>query len=405
MKILILSSTFPYPPTRGGTQVRTFNLLKHLSKNHEITIMTRPTSDVTRTDIEALERFVKEVKIFPYSNSPNPSILGKINRFCGFIMQGTPPNVRQVHSADVQFWLDRAIDSQKFDVITCEHSVNEIFVRPHWQKKLKTIVNIHSSVYRTCKNQLEIGVSPNPNRDKLYLPLLERYERRFCQKFNAIVVTTSEDKEQIEDLNINRPVIVIPNGVDLEMFPYRESDPSGYQIIMTGGLDYSSNIDAVRFFSLEIFPILQHKYPEVTLMIVGANPAPSIIELTKNPRITVTGRVPYMAEYLHNATICVVPMRSGFGIKNKTLESMAAGVPVVASDRGLEGLTVEGNNIPLAALRANSIEEYCTAIGNLFESAELRDKLSRNARKLIEDNYTWQQAAAKYEKVLVADIC
>jgi glycosyltransferase involved in cell wall biosynthesis len=98
-------------------------------------------------------------------------------------------------------------------------------------------------------------------------------------------------------------------------------------------------------------------------------------------------------------------MRSGFGIKNKTLESMAAGVPVVASDRGLEGLTVEGNNVPLAALRANSIEEYCTAIIRLFESAELREKLSKNARKLIEDNYTWRQAAAKYEQVLNADIC
>ena len=405
MKILILSSTFPYPPTRGGTQVRTFNLLKHLSKNHEITIMTRPNSDVSRTDIEALERLVKEVKIFPYSNAPNPSILGKINRFYDFIMQGTPPNVRQVYSADIQFWLDRAIDSQKFDVITCEHSVNEIFVRPHWQKKLKTIINIHSLAYKTCKNQLEIGVSPNPIRDTLYLPLLERYERRFCQKFNAIVVTTSEDKEQMEELNINRPVIVIPNGVDLEMFPYRETDPSGYQIIMTGGLDYSSNIDAVRFFSLEVFPILQQKYPEVTLILVGSNPAPSVIELTKNSKITVTGRVPSMAKYLHHATICVVAMRSGFGIKNKTLESMAAGVPVVASDRGLEGLTVEGNNVPLAALRANSIDEYCTAISSLFESAELREKLSRNARKLIEDNYTWQQAAGKYEQVLTADIC
>ncbi|MFM6062925.1 MAG: glycosyl transferase family 1, partial [Microcystis panniformis] len=83
--------------------------------------MTRPNSDVSRTDIEALERLVKEVKIFPYSNAPNPSILGKINRFYDFIIQGTPPNVRQVYSADIQFWLDRAIDSQKFDVITCEH--------------------------------------------------------------------------------------------------------------------------------------------------------------------------------------------------------------------------------------------------------------------------------------------
>jgi glycosyltransferase involved in cell wall biosynthesis len=128
-------------------------------------------------------------------------------------------------------------------------------------------------------------------------------------------------------------------------------------------------------------------------------------KLTKLKGVIVTGRVPSMTTYLHQATVAVIPLRTGFGMKFKTLESMAAGVPVVASDRGLEGLTVEGNNVPLAALRANSIEEYCTAVSSLFESAELREKLSRNARKLIEDNYTWQQAAAKYEQVLIADIC
>jgi glycosyltransferase involved in cell wall biosynthesis len=91
-------------------------------------------------------------------------------------------------------------------------------------------------------------------------------------------------------------------------------------------------------------------------------------------------------------------------MKFKTLESMAAGVPVVASDRGLEGLTVEGNNVPLSALRANTIEEYCNAISSLFESAELREKLSQNGRKLIENNYTWERASEKYEQVLIADI-
>jgi glycosyltransferase involved in cell wall biosynthesis len=88
-------------------------------------------------------------------------------------------------------------------------------------------------------------------------------------------------------------------------------------------------------------------------------------------------------------------------MKFKTLESMAAGVPVVASDRGLEGLNVDGNNVPLRALRANTVEENVTAIARLFESAELRETLSGNGRALIEEQYTWERAGKDYERVLI----
>jgi len=114
----------------------------------------------------------------------------------------------------------------------------------------------------------------------------------------------------------------------------------------------------------------------------------------------VTGRVPSMVDFLHLGTVCVIPMRAGYGIKNKTLEAMAAGIPVVASDRGLEGLTVDGNDVPLCALRANTVEEYVTAIQQLFEKPELRATLSANARTMIEADFTWQQAGHTYSQIL-----
>lgn len=366
--------------------------------------MTRPTAGVTPEEIEAIEKAVGEVKLFPRQDREKSNIFGKIGRFLQFVGDGTPPNVRTIARPDIQHWLDEAIAAGRFDVITCEHSVNEIFIRPRWRERLKTVVNIHSSVSRTCKNQLEAGISENPGRDRLYLPLLERYERRFCQKFDSLVVTTEEDREQIEALGIDRPIAVIANGVDLEMFPERPGDPGGHRLVIAGGMDYGANIDAARFLGREILPIVREKYPDSTLTIVGSNPAPSVLELAETPGITVTGRVPSMVEYLHRATVSVIPARAGFGIKNKTLESMAAGVPVVASDRGLEGLTVDGDNVPLRALRANSIGEYVTAISRLFESADLRETLSRNGRALIEEKYTWERAGAEYERVLVEDL-
>ena len=159
-------------------------------------------------------------------------------------------------------------------------------------------------------------------------------------------------------------------------------------------------IDQSQYYA-RIIAEIQKLYPDTTFDIVGSRPAPSVLALQDQPGITVTGRVPSMVEYLHQATVCVVPMRTGFGIKNKTLEAMAAGVPIVASDRGLEGLAVDQANIPLRALRANQPAEYVSAISQLFENPQLRSQLSHNGRQLVETKFTWESAGKRYEELLV----
>ena len=397
----MLSATFPYPPSRGGTQVRTFNLLKYLHQYHDVTLITQNSGDVSHSEIDSLSRYVGDLVLFTRSSKTNQGIFDKIKRFGKFWQQGIPPNVLSSYSPQIQQWVDDAVTTAKFDIITCEHSINEIYIRPQWREKIKTIVNIHSSVYRTCENQLATGTSENQFRDRIYLPLLRRYEQNFCQKFSDIVVTTEEDCKQIQQFSPPGKVWVIPNGVDLDIFSYRSVDPAGESLIFFGGMDYIANIDSACFLSKEILPELQQLHPNTTLTIVGSNPSPKVLALAELPGITVTGRVPSITEYLHQATVAVIPMRTGFGIKNKTLESMAAGTPVVASDRGLEGIEIAGNGIPVRALRANTVSEYVEAISRLFNDAELRAILSRNGRDLIEQQYTWSNLAQKYERVIL----
>jgi polysaccharide biosynthesis protein PslH len=403
MNILMLSSTFPFPPTRGGTQVRTFNLLKYLSQNCSVTLMTQRSPDVTDEEIADLSHWVDQLKVFPRRQDGTGGIGAKLQRFGQFALNGTPPNVQGLHLAAAQDWIDTTVTAGKFDVITCEHSVNEIFVRPEWRSHLRTVVDIHSSVYGTCKNQLDTKTAENVWRDRLNLPLLKRYENRYCTKFSDIVVTTPDDQQQIQKFQPHANIAVIPNGVDFTHFPCRTVDPGGHRLIFIGAMDNIANIDAVRFFSREVFPKIRRKYPEATLELVGARPGPEVLELGYHPGIMITGKVDSMAEYLHRATVCVVPMRTGFGIKNKTLEAMAAGTPLVGSDRGLEGLAVDGSN-PLRALRANQIEEYVAAVGRLFEDPQLRQQLSREGRSLVEREYTWEQAGRKYEAVIRGDV-
>ena len=322
-----------------------------------------------------------------------------MQRFITFLQNGTPPSVLNRYSGEMQNWVDLLVQTSKCDVITCEHSVNEIYVRSHFQKQLKTVVNVHSSVYGTCRNQLETGISENRLRDIIYLPLLRRYEQRYCSKFSSIVVTTEEDKAQLQKFKPDSEITVIPNGVDLVSFPNRTANPGGHRLVFFGAMDNLANIDAVCFFSNKVLPEIRKLYPATTFDIVGSHPTPKVLALQEKPGITVTGRVPSMAEYLHKATVCVVPMRTGFGIKNKTLEAMAAGVPVVASDRGLEGLAVDGGDLPLRAFRANQPAEYITAISQLFENPQLQFELSDNARQFVEKEFTWESAGKRYEEV------
>jgi glycosyltransferase involved in cell wall biosynthesis len=377
--------------------VRTFNLLKYLSQRHAITLVTQRDRDITEVEIAGLQDCVDHLVMFqrPPDSGTTSGIWRKIQRLSEFWQQGTPPSVLNRYSIEMQAWIDNYVQERKCDVITCEHSVNEIYVRSHFQKSLRTIVNIHSSVYGSCLNQLASGVSEHRLRDQINLPLLRRYEQRYGAKFSAMVVTTEEDKNQLQKFHPHREITVIPNGVDLVTFPHRTIDPGGHKLVFIGAMDNLANIDAVCFFTNQILPEIQKYYPQTTFDIVGSRPAPEVLAL-KQPGVNVTGRVPSMVNYLHQSTVCVVPMRTGFGIKNKTLEAMAAGVPVVASDRGLEGLAVD---TPLRALRANEPADYVAAISQLFDQPQLRSELSDNARQLVETEFTWDIAGKRYEQV------
>lgn len=405
MRILAISSTFPYPPSKGGTEIRTYNLLARLAQRHAVTIAAQRHPSVTDAHVATLEAEIQELALFPLPPDPPPGrsprqITRKLKRFARSWLSATPPNVLHRYSAPMQAWIDRQVAAGAFDVITCEHSVNEIYVRPEWRQQfpqLRTIVDVHSSVYGWAKGHLDLGASPHPTRDRLYLPMLATYERRYANKFSAIVTTTPDDRDYMARFAPNVPGFVIPNGVDLALFPMRDRDPVGYELVFVGAMDATHNIDAVKFFAQAVLPSLRSRYPEATFRIAGARPSPEVLALGDRPGVVVTGPVDSMAAELHRASICVVPLRTGLGIKNKTLEAMAAGVPVVGSDRGLEGLAIEQ---PRRALRANDPAEYIAAISQLWDAADLRAELSQAARQYVEQDFSWDQAARQYEAVL-----
>ncbi|MEY2976892.1 MAG: glycosyltransferase family 4 protein [Prochlorotrichaceae cyanobacterium] len=422
MRILMISTTFPYPPTLGGTEVRTYNLLCYLKQHgHEIDLVTQleglstiltaspeqpltsPSDipDQVMADIVALRQVADTVAVFPLPPSPpdRPGLRGKIDkglRFLQSIFSNIPPYIVQRRSLEMQTWISDRVRAGHYDVLTCEHSLNTMYIQADFFDYARIVINVHSSMYGAMRDALESGASSNPKRDQFYLSIVYRYEKKYCNQPYQLVVTTPEDQDLLKAFNAQAPITIVTNGVDLELFPYRSQDPGGYKLIFVGAMDVTHNIDAATFFAQSVFPSILERYPQAEFYIVGGKPTPAVQALGEHPRVIVTGRVPSMVDYLHQATVCVVPLRTGYGIKNKTLEAMAAGVPVVGSDRGLEGLNIEGSR----ALRANTVAEYVAALEQLFEHSDLRSTLSRSARAYVETTFTWERAGLRYEAVL-----
>ncbi|MEM9485758.1 MAG: glycosyltransferase family 4 protein [Cyanobacteria bacterium P01_F01_bin.116] len=405
MRLLVLSlNTFPYPPSHGAAEVRTFNLLKQIGPHFDITLVAHKTQNATEANIQFLKQWANEIKTFPVPAKPDPqqdrNPLKQLLRLAQFVITGTPPSVAFRFSPEVYTWVTQQLETGDYDAVVCEHGVNEMYVHPKFRDQIKTVADIHSSVYGWVLDHLEAGASENALRDRLYLPLLARYEKRYCAKFTHLVVTTKDDRAHLQSLMPDVKVNIVTTGVDLETSPYRSHDPGGQALIFIGAMDSSHNIDAACYLAREIFPLVREQYPKATLSLVGTRPVPAVKALDEIPGVTVTGRVPSITECLQQSTVSVVPLRAGIGIKTKTLESMAVGVPVVASDRGLEGMAVDIDGVPLRALRANRPEDYAKAIGRLFEDAELRQQLSVNARQMIEAEFTWESLGKKYVEVL-----
>jgi len=402
MNILILCSTFPYPVTRGRKQFRTFHLLKYLSLRHQVTLVTRKDAETKEEEIQKLQNQIAELVVFDFDqNSCGSSLIDKAKQFSKAIKQGTPPNVLNSYSEAMATWINQAIASEKFDAVACEDSADEIYINPQWHKKLGLVLNLNYSEYGKYKQQLATGNSKNELKDQISLRLRKRYEQSYLEKFCTIVTVSNNDKNIIRKLEPDSSICTIPNGVDLNKFPYRITNQGGQNIVFVGNMNNPVNIDAAIFLALEVFPAIRQRYPEASLELVGANPTSGILALNDYSGILVTGEVSCVVEYLHWATVCVIPIRQGYGLRNRTLESMAAGIPIVGSNRALAEFKVDGAGVPLRAMRANTLEEYIYAIGRLFSEPKLRAKISENGRSFVQTEYTWDKVGQKYEQILI----
>jgi polysaccharide biosynthesis protein PslH len=224
--------------------------------------------------------------------------------------------------------------------------------------------------------------------------LIERAEDRLLETCGTHTVTSERERQNLLKRSPSANIQVIPNGVDSSYYSATkiaeawrrtgQCDPKR-TILFVGSMDYHANIDAVNWFSRTAWPEIVRNHPYLRFTIVGRDPAPEVRALASD-RIHVTGTVDDVRPFYASAVAVVVPLRSGGGTRLKILEAMSAGVPVVSTRLGAEGIEVEDN---VHLLLADNSQEIASAVDRIATSDETRARLAQAARALVCRVYDW----------------
>jgi sugar transferase (PEP-CTERM/EpsH1 system associated) len=302
----------------------------------------------------------------------------------------TPLSVLNYSSAHVSCILSEILQAGSFDAVQIEGVHLSAYLPVIRSAASRPVIlsdwhNIESEILHRYSR-----VHPNPMR-RAYAwrtaNLLERAETQLLAACDVHTVTSEREREWLEARDSAAEIRVIPNGVDVQYYASSELDQNAprTRLVFAGSMDYSANVDAVVWFVNSIWPELRDQHPALSFAIVGRDPAPEVRALATD-RVNVTGTVPDVRPYYSGALAAVVPLRIGSGTRLKILEAMAAGIPVISTKLGAEGLDLQdGTHL----LLADSADEMIAAIDRLASSPELWLRLSRSGREMVSRSYDW----------------
>jgi glycosyltransferase involved in cell wall biosynthesis len=252
-------------------------------------------------------------------------------------------------------------------------------LRPQAEVLVLDLHNVESELAATHSGATRWPVSAAFAR---FAEAYRKLEREWLPHFDLLLVASEADRRRVKHPN----VWVYPNALPEIALPQVHEEEC---IVFSGNMEYHPNVEAVRWFSGEIWPLVQERCPQVEWRLVGKNPEAVERLVAGGNRIAVIGPVENAVESLACAKVCVVPLRSGSGTRFKILEAWAAGRAVVSTTIGAEGLgTRSGEHLSLADDPAG----FADAIARLLKDPELRRVLGEAGRGLYLDRFIWPVA-------------
>lgn len=385
-------------PVDTGGRIRSYNILRHLARNHEVTLLSYYGGQRDFAYEAEIPRELPGAQTI-YAASLDGSAAAQLVRHLVSLFQPEPFAVSKFTHASVQRVVASWLGENKFDLAVCDF----LSASRNFPDDLSTPTVLFQHNVESALWQRMATMEANPARRLAYrleARKMSRYERRALRKFHHVIAVSEHDRQQMLAMDPACAITVVPTGVDTQKYevaPSASANPP--RIVFTGSMDWEPNIDAVAYFCQQIFPGILAELPSAKFQIVGRNPRSRVQKLA-SPSVEVTGTVPSVADYLREATVVVVPLRIGGGTRLKIFEAMAMGKAVVSTSIGAEGLDVEnGRDLVLADDATAQIQ----AITLLLRDSALRWRYEQAAAQLAAQ-YDWSSIGRRFSEVL-QEVC
>jgi sugar transferase (PEP-CTERM/EpsH1 system associated) len=401
-------------PLDTGAKLRNYHLARVLSARANVTLLAFEDSEPPPASLKNIYEQVITVE-----RSPGYTLLKILRGAFG----RTPLPLLNYTTIPMKQALRRTLKEQQFDVVQVEsiHLMGYLPIIRLAARRSLVVCDWHNIESELMRRYSEREPSlPRQLYARKTARQLSDLEEEATHAFDAHVVVSERDGQRLRELWSATAVSVIENGVDSAHYSDSEIEaahaawrsqnsgdvnqsPSAKRIVFVGSMDYHANIDGVVAFAREVWPSLHERHPEMIFTIVGRDPSAEVLQLASITGVEVTGTVDDVRPYYREAILSIVPLKIGGGSRLKILEAMAAGVPVVSTTLGAEGLDVR-NGVDIFIADTN--EQQSEAITAVIENEGLRRQLRVEGRALVARRYDWTQVGDSlfklYEDLLAA---
>jgi sugar transferase (PEP-CTERM/EpsH1 system associated) len=388
MKILYVCHRFPFPPKRGG-KIRPFNMIRHLSQRHEVTVASLVRSEAEAKEGEGIASHCARFMMGHVSN-PIQSL-----RMVARLPTPVPSSMGYFYSPELKGQIEKVVREERFDLIFVHcSSVAQYVAHVEGIPKVLDFGDMDSQKWleyaRTKPFPLSAGYWLEGKK-------MERAERRLAGLFDMCTATTRAEWETLDALGSAKATDWFPNGVDSEYFSPVDEPYDDDTISFIGRMDYYPNQECMFDFCANTLPLIRTRRPGVKLLIVGADPSPKVSQLGALPGVTVTGSVPDVRPFVRKSALMIAPLNIARGTQNKILEAMAMGVPVVTSRVAAGGVdAAEGEHF----LVADTPDEYARAAVSIMDDRALRHRLAQAGRARMLTHHAWPRSMQRLDSIV-----
>src|SRR3954469_10057353 len=398
MRILWLKSDLLLPLDKGG-KLRTWHLMRHLARRHQITYLSFADPDQPRADVDGMHEVAVRVETIPRRDPAKRSL-----RFYAdaarHLADPLPYAVGKYRSRAYAAKFRELVSTTAFDLIVCDFLPPAVNLPARLPAPAVLFThNVEAEIWRR-----HAETATNPVARLLYRSQHRRmhaFEARALRRFDGVLAVSDADRETFARLypgTVRRPIEVVATGVDTQFFGPASSAPSGRGLVFTGSMDWLPNEDAMLYFCRDILPLIRVQEPDVSVSIVGRAPTPAVQRLAGEPRVAVPGRVDDVRPFMRDAAVYIVPLRIGGGTRLKIFEAMAMSKAVVSTTIGAEGLpVVNGRDLDLG----DDPARFAHAVVRLMRDEGARRALETAARALVVEKYDWSAVALDFEAALL----